>query len=118
MAQPASATNTFDPTIVKPIVDKIEGFLADLDSERGSYMQRCRSIRDSMSSAYEEGKARGIPKKELRALVRTREKLRAARRVLDDLEPEQRQTVEMLAEAFGDAADLPLFAETINRAAA
>ena len=41
-----------------------------------------------------------------------------ARNILADLEADQLETVELLAEAFGDAADLPLFASKIKRTAA
>ncbi len=117
MAKPAEATNTFESAVVKSLTGKIDGYHADLESERGSYMRKCRGIRESITAAYDEAKARGIPKKEFRAFITGRQKLEKARKVLADLEPEQRETVEMLAEAFGDAADLPLFASKINRTA-
>jgi uncharacterized protein (UPF0335 family) len=115
-AAAATTTNGFDPKIVQPLVKKIEGFFDDLDSERGTYMQKCRSIRESISAVYEEADARGIPKKELRAFVTARLKLEKARAVLDALEADQRETVEMLSEAFGDAADLPLFESRLRQA--
>jgi hypothetical protein len=117
MAKAADASNTFDPALIQNLVGKIEGYFSDLDSERGTYMQRCRGIRESISAVYDEAKARGVPKKELRVFVNGRQALEKARRVLADLEAEQRETVEMLAEAFGDAADLPLFANKIKRTA-
>jgi hypothetical protein len=116
MAKPASSKNTFDSAIVRSLVGKIDGYLDDLASEHGSYMQACRGIRESIAGVYDEAKARGVPKKELRAFVSARIKLRKARAVLDNLEADQRETVEMLAEAFGDAADLPLFESRIKRA--
>lgn len=109
-AKEAAATNEYDPKVIQNLVGKIDQHFADLASEQGSYMQRCRTIRESIAATYDEGKARGVPKKELRAFVSGRQKLAKARAVLDDLEPDQRQTVEMLAKAYGDAADLPLFA--------
>lgn len=116
MAKPANTPNTYDPDVVKNLVSRIEGYHTDLASERGAYMNRCRSIREDIDGVLEEAKARGVPKKELRTLVRARQKLEAARRVIDELEPEQRTTVEMLAEAFGDAQDLPLFKSAIDKA--
>jgi len=116
MAKPAKQSNTYDPDLVKSLVGRIEGHFSDLDTERGKYMNACRSIRDDIAGIYEEAKARGVPKKELRAFVSSRQKLEAARRVLEELEQEQRATVEMLAEAFGDAKDLPLFANVVKKA--
>jgi hypothetical protein len=115
MAKPADAKNTFDPAVVKSLVGKIEGYFDDIESERGSYMRRCRSIRESITAVYDEAKARGVPRKELRAFIKGRQRLEKARKVLADLEAEERETVELLAEAFGDAADLPLFESKIKR---
>ena len=117
MAKPADSTNAFDPKVVQNLVNKIDKLFSDIDSERGRYMKRCRDIRESIQAVYDEGKARNIPKKELRVFVTARIKLEKARKVLEDLEADQRETVEMLAEAFGDAADLPLFQSKLSRAA-
>src|SRR5258708_6089052 len=65
MAKAADTSNQFDTAVVQNLVGKIEDFFVDLDSERGTYMQRCRNIRESISAVYDEAKARGIPKKEL-----------------------------------------------------
>lgn len=110
--------NTFSTEVVQNLVYKIEGYFADLDHERGVYMKRCRDIRDRIVATYDEAKARGIPHKELRKFVTARMKLEAARKVLADLEADQRETVQMLAEAFGDAADLPLFEHRMSMAQA
>ena len=110
----ADIPNTFDPATVQNLVNKIEGLFSDIESERGAFMKKCRDIRESISNVYDEGAARGIPKKELRKLVSYRMKLDAARKVLADLEQDQVETVQLLAEAFGDAADLPLFEHRMN----
>jgi hypothetical protein len=119
MAKPAEATtNGFEAAVVQDLTNKIENCFDDLESERGSYMRRCRSIRERIRNIYDEGKARGVPKDEFRAFVKGRQALAKARKILEDLEQDQRETVELLAEAFGDAADLPLFASKIERTAA
>ncbi|PYF05005.1 hypothetical protein BJ122_102231 [Rhodopseudomonas faecalis] len=114
MAKPAAASNSYDPELVKSLVNKIEGYVVDLNSERGKYMKACRSIRESISGVYQEAKARGIPKKELRIMIDTRAKLAAARATIEELERDQQETILMLAEAFGEAADLPLFKAAIE----
>ena len=53
MAKPATMTNQFDPDVVNPILAKIDGFNADLESERGTYMQKCRTIRESIDGRVE-----------------------------------------------------------------
>ena len=109
MAKDASETNNYSAEIVQDLVSRIEGTFEDLDSARGRYMQECGVLRKRIAGIYDEAKARGVPKKELRTFVSARMTMAKARKLLDELEDDQRETVELLAEAFGDSADLPLF---------
>lgn len=108
MAKPANATNTFDPEIVNPILGKIDGYFADLASERGASMSRCRNIRESISNVYKEAKAVGIPTKELRTLVKIRSNEAANQRLYEELETDQQVTLAMLA-STEKVKDLPLW---------
>jgi uncharacterized protein (UPF0335 family) len=101
-------TNGFNEQQVKGIVGRIEQHLADLLSERGAYMNRCRGIREGITAAYDDAKAHGIPKKELKALIRTRELERKIEQTRDDLENDERETFEQLQEALGDFGNTPL----------
>lgn len=93
---------------MRSIVGRIEENLADLLSERGGYMQRCRVIREAITGIYDEAKDAGIPKKELRALIRTRELERKIEQTRADLEADEQATFEQLAEALGDFGNTPL----------
>ncbi|WP_038384987.1 GapR family DNA-binding domain-containing protein [Bradyrhizobium elkanii] len=109
MAKPAAAqTNDFDPEVVQEMLGKIDGYHADLASERGSSMARCRSIRESISNTYKEAKARGIPTKELRSLVKIRINEAKNREIYEELEQDQQHILSMLATAEG-VKDLPLW---------
>ncbi|MBR1033029.1 MULTISPECIES: hypothetical protein [Bradyrhizobium] len=109
MAKPAATqTNDFDPEIVQEILGKIDGYHADLASERGSSMARCRNIRESINACFKEGKARGIPTKELRSLVKIRINEAKNREIYEELEQDQQHILSMLATAEG-VKDLPLW---------
>ncbi|KRQ99250.1 GapR family DNA-binding domain-containing protein [Bradyrhizobium valentinum] len=108
MAKSAKSTNDFEPEVVQEILAKIDGFHADLDSERGQSMSRCRNIRESISNCYKEAKARGIPTKELRSLVKIRVNEAKNRDIYEELEADQQQVLSMLATAEG-VKDLPLW---------
>lgn len=114
MAKPATASNTFDPDLVGNLLGKIDGFHADLDSERGSYMSRCRNIRESIKAVYDEGKAQGVPSKELRVLVKIRLNEAKNAQLYDELEADQQITLAMLA-ATEQVADLPLWRSAEGR---
>ena len=108
MAKPASTTNDFDPEVVQEILGKIDGFESDLRSRHGDYMKDCRNIRESISNVYREAKARGIPTKELRTLVKIRTNEAKNRRLYEDLESDQQHALSMLATAEG-VKELPLW---------
>lgn len=114
MAKPATASNQFDPDTVNALLGKIDGFHSDLDSERGSYMSRCRNIRESIKAVYDEGKAKGVPQKELRTLVKIRLHEAASQKLFQELEHDQQQTLAMLA-ATERVADLPLWRSAADR---
>lgn len=106
--QAAQQTNDFDAEVVQEVLGKIDGYEADLASERGSSMARCRNIRESINNVLKEAKARGIPTKELRALVKIRKNENKNKEIYEELEQDQQQILSMLATAEG-VKDLPLW---------
>ncbi len=108
MAKAANTSNDFEPEVVQELLGKIDGYHADLASERGTFMKTCRSIRESISNVYTEAKARGIPQKELRSLVKIRLNEAKNRKIYEELEADQQLTLSMLATAEG-VKDLPLW---------
>lgn len=114
MAKPATASNSFDPVIVNALLGKIDSFHADLASERGASMSRCRNIRESISNVYKEGKAQGIPSKELRTLVKIRLHEQASSKLYEELEQDQQEILALLA-ATEKVQDLPLWRSASDR---
>lgn len=101
--------NGFDPAVLSSIVERIEGVFVDLDSERGSYMKKCQSLREDISNLYDEAKARGIPPKPLKKAVKARElnrKIEALRADLEDMVDQE--SYDQIRQCLGDLADTPL----------
>jgi uncharacterized protein (UPF0335 family) len=48
---------------------RIQNLLDDLESEKGSYMARCKPIREDIDDIYVEAKENGLPKKVMKDLV-------------------------------------------------
>lgn len=109
MAKPAHASNQYDKTVLNSLLKKIDGFHADLESERGSYMSRCRNIRESIQGVYDEAKAAGIPGKELRCWIKIRVNEARNAKLFHQLEPDQQENLKLIAEATARVADLPLW---------
>lgn len=116
MAKQAT-TNTPDADHVKNAVLQIEQQLANLASERGVYMQKCKKIRDVMGQNYDTAVERGISKKLLKTIVKERELERRIDGLTADLEPDERTELEMLVEKLGDFGSLPLGKAAIEAAA-
>lgn len=114
MAKPANASNQFNPDIVNGLLRKIDGYDADLASEKGSYMSRCRNIRENIKAVFDDGKAQGIPQKELRTLVKIRKHEKASEKLFHELESDQQINLQMLA-ATEKVADLPLWRSAAER---
>lgn len=81
---------------------------AELASERGSYMQRCKVVRGQIAEVYDGAKQKGITKKVLKATVREHLLRVRAEACRADLEADEQHEYDQLCEKLGDLADLPL----------
>ena len=109
--------NTPDDVDIKSAVENIEARYAELATERGAYMLRCRRIREAMAANYDEAGNHGINKKLLKKIIRERELERKIDALAADLEPDERSELAMLVEKLGDFGDLPLGRAAIDRKA-
>jgi hypothetical protein len=111
MAKPATSLNSFDPEVVNNLLGKIDGYDADLDSMKGSYMASCRNVRENIKAVYDQAKAQGVPEKELRTLVKIRKNERRNMKLYQELEHDQQEVLKMIA-ATEKVMDLPLWRAT------
>lgn len=107
MAKQAN-TNAPDDVDVQSAVKSIEYSYAELASERGVYMQKCRRIRETMATDYETASQKGISKKLLKKIVKERDLERKIYALVDDLEPDEASEMEMLKEKLGEFVNTPL----------
>jgi uncharacterized protein (UPF0335 family) len=103
-----AATNGFDGEILKEFIEKIEGHRGEIESSKGQHMNRCRQIRESIEIVFEEAKAKGIPKKILKAHVDLRLLEAKKEAVVEKLDNDEVDTFKACAEALGEFAALPL----------
>lgn len=93
-------------------VDEILKHHATLASYAGEHMQRCKSVREMISEAYDRAKDAGLTKRALKVAV---EKILIERKYqakLDGLEEHRDEAVayvELLTERHPELAGLPLF---------
>ncbi|MCV9940951.1 hypothetical protein OIU35_31760 [Boseaceae bacterium BT-24-1] len=99
-------------------VKEIERHHETLASYAGEHLQRCKSVREMISSAYDLAKDAGIPKRELRAVVKERALLKKIEALREGLEDEQAETFDQIKHALGMLSDLPLGEATLARSEA
>lgn len=95
----AADQNTNEPpgNEVTGAIAEIESGMARLLSERGEYMRRCRGIREEITAVYDAAHDRGISKKLLKLIVQEREIERKIGKKHADLDPDELNELDMLA---------------------
>lgn len=107
MAKPATS-NQPKPEHVQEAVREIEDRYDELASERGSYMLKCRRIREVMAANYDKAGDRGISKKLLKLIIQERALEKKIDSLALDLQPDERSELEVLMESLGDFASTGL----------
>src|ERR1051325_4590390 len=82
----AHGSNVPDGAKVLEFVERIENLDADLASEKGEFMQRCKVIAGDKREVYSEAKAAGLNKKALKGIVKERRLKREIEDIAADLE--------------------------------
>lgn len=108
-------TNGFDATILKRFVGEIEKHHYQIASYKGEHAQRVKSVQEMISDIYDRAKDSGIPKKQLKAVIRERDLLKKIEGLREDMEDEQAETFDQIKHALGMLADLPLGATALKR---
>jgi hypothetical protein len=93
---------------VQAALAHVEQNYADLASERGIYMSKCKRIRETMAGDYDKASDQGISKKLLKKIIKERELERKIGALTDDLEDDERSEHQMLMEKLGEFANTPL----------
>jgi uncharacterized protein (UPF0335 family) len=101
-------TNGFDPAVLQDVVSRLDELDATLASERGKFMKRCRDISEDRKGVMTEAKARGIPLKPLKTELKARKLAHKIEELRSELEADDAEQADLIREALGDYADLPL----------
>lgn len=109
-------TNGFDTEMSQAYVDRLEAIQQQLDSEKGTYMQRCRELRADMAAVLDEAKEDGLPKKLVKIHVNLRKLEKQKEAMIEALGDDDAETFDLMAEALGDYAKLPLGMAALNSA--
>lgn len=70
-APPAHGRNTIDGK-ARPFIDRVESVIADMESDKGAYMAKCRAHRGRIKDILAEAKEAGLPVRSMRGIVKYR----------------------------------------------
>ncbi len=105
----AQQGNGPNPERTKEAVARIEAIAAKKDAAHMAYMQECSRFADETKQVYDEAKkAWGLPKRALKAVIKTRTLTRKLEDLRESLEGEEQDSYDQIRHALGDLADTPL----------
>lgn len=115
MAKTAEPISKLDGATVKTFLHRIDELFAEMASEQGSYMARCKGIRDDMKEVYADAKNQSVPTRELKKLVAIRRKMAKLYAELQELDTLEQNTLAELMRLTETKQELPLL-EWIEKA--
>lgn len=105
MEAPITHNQGPDPRLAYAAIYEVEKIEAELESEKGSYMARCRALRDRRKSTIEEFRDKGLSKRDITDALKIR-KLEAK---LEDIKADRAE------ESTDEATQLDLFLDALAR---
>ena len=91
--------------IIRDILEKY----SELETARGSFMNRARRIREGIQGVIDEAAARGIPPKLTKLTIKIEQAQAKLQAMMAELDAEERKLLRKIVVAHGDKAQLQLF---------
>ena len=111
-----AGTNAIDPTTAQRFVGELDRCDEELLTLRGQYMQRCKTVRERKADWMEQAEAAGIPRSGLKVELKRRALALKLKTLESDAGEEVVETADMIREALGSFADMPLGAAAVEAA--
>lgn len=94
--------------IAELFVTRIENVMKDLESEKGTYMATCKTLRGDIKEIVDAAKDKGVPKRALKGIVKYREMERKQNAIADGMDEDDAGAFETLVAALGQLHGTPL----------
>ena len=107
--------NEITGDLIEPHIRKIESFLKDLESEKGTYLNRCKSFRVAISDAISDASDAGVPKAALKKAIETLKLQRRINKLRSGLEEDMQAFHDQIITAVEGLEDLPLGIAAVER---
>lgn len=100
--------NGFDKKLTTLYVTEYEKIEDGIATRKGEYMAWAKGERERQSEVLERAKDSGLPKKDLKDVIKIRQLQGRIDDIVDNEDEERAETIEMIRHALGDLADTPL----------
>jgi hypothetical protein len=100
---------------VEPFIRKIESYLRDLESEKGSYMNVCKGIRAQMRDVIKDAADAGLPRTAFKEAIETLKLQRKLNKIRAELEEDMIEFHDQIVSAVEGLEDLPLGIAAVER---
>jgi hypothetical protein len=108
--------NRATPSEAASFVDQFEELEAEIASERGTFMAKCKAIRERQKDLLEDAKSQGVGKGLVKSIAKARELEAKAKAIRDEMEDDDRAFFIDIRKALGDDySALPLGAAAVAR---
>src|SRR5262245_52845370 len=107
--QAKSAEIEVTPRLVNKLVGGILEKYSELETARGSFMNRARRIREGIQSVLDEGAARGVPPKLMKLMIKIEQHQTKLQAMIAEFDSEERKLLKKIVVARGDKKQLALF---------
>lgn len=115
MAKEIGSTNGFKPSEVQSFLTRIGNVQSEIRSVKASNAKRCQELNDDINEILDEAKAAGIPKRELKALIKVKDLTDKIEAIREDLEEDEQETFDQLAIAMGPLGEAARAVYTANK---
>lgn len=100
--------NGYDKVMTQEFVDHIEECQATIDEIMQAARDKCAPIREDINGIKKDAHEKGLPRRELNAVLSKRRALAKADAIREKLSDEQKDSFDQIEQALGMLSDLPL----------
>lgn len=113
----AVRSNGYDPEQVKSFVSRVENLEQEVELLKVDFKEKTIGpLKEDIKQVVEEAEQAGIPKKELKAVLKRRAAHRKAEAIREKLKSYEQTNFDNLRLALGDLSELPLGAAALSKA--
>jgi len=86
----------------RPFVDGVERIMADMESDKGAYMARCKANRERIKEILTDAKDKGLPVKPMKGIIKHRSLERKKQKIAAGLDIDEQAIYAQLVDTLGE----------------